>query len=147
MTPYRLWRHSGIGTIEHIFAGEPMAVERIQDEGQTLDPPIGKILGIVDSQADFEKLTAALQSAGFDGIEALCGEDGVRLLERADMFFFSDMEDRVLGRHLEELKNGHVIIAIRTPKARVEEAVSIASRNGARRLVHFGLLTVNWLTP
>ena len=47
---------------------------------------------------------------------------------------------------VEELKAGHIIIAIETPSERLDEAVKIASQNGARRLVHFGLMTVTWLT-
>jgi hypothetical protein len=59
-----------------------------------------------------------------------------------DRFFFSDMEDRVLARHIEELKAGHMIVAIEVPSERVEEATQIASENGARRLVYFGRMTV-----
>ena len=68
------------------------------------------------------------------------------LLERVDGFFFSDMEDRVLARHIEELNAGHKIVAIEVPSERVDEATRIASENGARRLVYFGPLTVTWLT-
>ena len=57
-----------------------------------------------------------------------------------------DMEKRILERHVEELKAGHIIIAIETPSERLDEAVKIASQNGARRFVHFGLMTVTWLT-
>ena len=33
-----------------------MEVQRIRDEGQTLQTPTGKVLGIVDSQAEFDAL-------------------------------------------------------------------------------------------
>ena len=81
-----------------------MAVERIHDEGQTLKYPTGRVLGIVDTRADFDRLVAALQRSGFDKIEAICGDEGVNLLERVGGFFFSDMEPRVLERHVNELK-------------------------------------------
>jgi hypothetical protein len=123
-----------------------MKVRRIRDEGQTLTVPTGKVLGIVDTRDEFEGLARALNNAGFDKIEALCGEEGVSLLERVDNFFFSDMEDRVLKRHLDELKAGHIIITIQAPADRVDEAASVAAQNGARRLVHFGQWQITWLT-
>jgi hypothetical protein len=123
-----------------------MSFTRIRDEGQTLNVPTGKVLGIVDTRQEFDALIPALTSAGFGKVEALCGEEGVSLLERVNNFFFSDMEDRVLERHIDELKAGHTIVAIQTPADRVEEAVSIASHNGARRLVHFGPWQITWHT-
>lgn len=71
---------------------------------------------------------------------------GVNLLERINTFFFSDMEDRVLKRHIEELKAGHVIMVFEAPTDRVDEAARIADQHGVRRLVHFGLTTVTWHT-
>jgi hypothetical protein len=118
----------------------------IRDEGQTLDSPSGKVLGIVEARADLEALDASLKAAGFTKIEYLIGDEGLALLERVDQFFFSDMEDRVLARHIEELKAGNKIIAIEVPSDRVDEATRIASELGARRLVHFGWATVTWLT-
>jgi len=123
-----------------------MSFKRIRDEGQTLTVPTGKVLGIVDTRDEFDRLVRALNTAGFDKVEALCGEEGVSLLERVDSFFFSDMEDRVLARHIDELKAGHIIVTIQAPTDRVEEAANIASQNGARRLVHFGQWQITWLT-
>jgi hypothetical protein len=120
--------------------------ERIHDKGQTLGLPTGKMLGIVETRANLETLATSLKAAGFTKIEYLIGEEGVALLERVDQFFFSDLEDRVLARHIEELKAGHMIVAIEVPSVRVDEATRIASEHGARRLVHFGRMTVTWLT-
>ncbi|HSG70624.1 MAG TPA: hypothetical protein VLA12_09440 [Planctomycetaceae bacterium] len=122
-----------------------MTVERIHDEGQTLDTPTGKLLGIVDTREELKALTQALESAGFHKIEVLSGEEGVQLLERVDTLFFSDMEDRVLTGFIEELKNDHFVILIETAANDVDKVVQIASDHGGRRLVHFGLLTVTWL--
>jgi hypothetical protein len=123
-----------------------MSVTPIHDEGQTLKAPTGKLLGIVDSPDELEGLAKALQAGGFESVETLSGEDGISLLERVHTFFFSDMEDRVLSRHIEEVKAGHIVAAIKVSADQVEEATRIASENGARRLVHFGALTVTWLT-
>jgi hypothetical protein len=78
--------------------------------------------------------------------EHLIGNEGVALLERVDRFFFSDMEDRVLARHIEELKAGHIIVVVEVSSDRVDDANRIASENGARRLVYFGRMTITWLT-
>jgi hypothetical protein len=123
-----------------------MAATQIRDEGQTLATPTGELLGIVETRADLERLATSLKTAGFERIDYLLGDEGVALLERVDRFFFSDMEDRVLARHIEELKVGHAIIAVRLPADRVEEATRIASEQAARRLVYFGPLTITWLT-
>jgi hypothetical protein len=123
-----------------------MGFERIRDEGQTLGVPTGKVLGIVDTRAEFDNVVRALKSAGFDKITAICGEDGVQLLERISTFFFSDLEERVLKRHIEELKAGNIVIGIETSNDRVDEAVRVATEHDVRRIVHFGLMTLTWHT-
>jgi hypothetical protein len=123
-----------------------MTVTQIRDEGQTLRVPRGKVVAIADTRAVFDEAAQALQAAGFEKIEALSGQEGVNLLERIHTFFFSDMEDRMLASHIEDLKADHIIMLIETPTDRVDEAVSIASGRGAHCLVHFGLATVTWLT-
>src|SRR5687768_8502042 len=123
-----------------------MAMTKVHDEGQTLGPPRGKMLGIVETRPNVEALAASFKAAGFTKTEYLIGEEGVALLERVDGFFFSGMEDRVLARHIEELKAGHIIVAIEVPANRVDEATRIASEHRATRLVYFGPMTVTWLT-
>jgi hypothetical protein len=108
--------------------------------------PTGKLVGIIDTRADFDKVVRAVQIIGPISIEALCGEEGVNLLERVNTFFFSDMEDRVLQRHIEELKAGHIVALIKVPDDQIDEIAKIATQNGARRLVYFGFMTVTWLT-
>jgi hypothetical protein len=104
------------------------------------------MLGIIETRANLEALADSFKAAGFSNTAYLIGEEGVALLERVDGCFFSDMEDRVLARHIEELKAGHFIIALEVPSDRVDEATRIASEHGARRLVYFGRITVTWLT-
>lgn len=123
-----------------------MVATPIRDEGQTLGSPSGKLLGIVDTRVNLEALSANLKSAEFSKIEYLVGEEGVALLERVSGFFFSDMEERVVARHIEELKAGHFIIAVEVARDRVDEATRIGSEHGARRLVYMGPMTVTWLT-
>ena len=123
-----------------------MTVTKVRDQGQKLKYPKGKLLGIVDTRADVDRLASALHEAGFAKIDALFGKEGIALLKRIGTFFFSDMEGRVINRHIKELKAGHVIVAIAAPRNRVKEAVRVASQHGARRLVHFGRLTITWYT-
>jgi hypothetical protein len=121
-------------------------VTRIRDEGQTPSVPTGKVLGILNTRAELETVAEALRSAGFNKITTICDEEGVQLLERVSTFFFSDAEERILKRHIDELKAGHIVIGIETPSERVDEAVSVATQYGARHLVHFGLMTITWHT-
>jgi hypothetical protein len=123
-----------------------MAAQKVHDEGQMLGAPTGKTLGIVDTRKQFDTLVKALETAGFNRNYYFHGDEGIQLLERVNTFFFSDMEERVLSRHIDELKAGHAIIAIETPADRREEVVQLATQHGARRLVHFGLTTVTWLS-
>jgi len=122
-----------------------MTLNTIRDEGQTLPPPRGKVLGVVDTREQLDRFVAALERAGFEKITAVQGEEGVSLLERFEGFFFSDAEQPVLERHILELKAGHFIIAIPTDSNQAADAAQIASEQGARFLVHFGALTVTWL--
>jgi len=42
-----------------------MGFERVSDEGQTLGVPTGKMLGIVNTRAEFDDVVQALRGAGF----------------------------------------------------------------------------------
>lgn len=108
-------------------------------------PRPGKLLGVVDTQRQFDDVVAGLKQAGFEKVTAVHGEDGVNLLERFEGFFFSDADEPVLLRHIDELRAGHFIIAIETPSNRAKEAADLAAKHGARFLVHFGFATVTWL--
>ena len=122
-----------------------MTVEPIKDEGQTLQPPHGKVLGVVDSQGEFDTVVDALRKAGFDKVTAVHGDDGVNLLERFEGFFWGDAEAPVLRRHIEELQKGNFVFAVQTPSSDALKVSDVASRHGARFLVHFGFATVTWL--
>src|SRR3954462_13168978 len=89
----------------------PMSVEPMSDRGQTLGYPSGKVLGVVDTQAQFDEVVAALKKAGFDSIRALHGTDGLQLLERVDTFVVNRPVERVLERHIQELQQGHFIFS------------------------------------
>jgi len=121
-----------------------MKVTKTRDHGQTLQYPTRKVLGIVDTKAELKGLIAAMNDAGFGEMELLHGKEGIQILKRVGKFFFSDIEAVVINRHIYELQAGHTIVAIKPPPDRVDEAISVASENGARRLVYFGSMAVTW---
>ena len=121
-----------------------MSVKKLHDRGQTLRYPTGKVLGIINTKAELKRLIAAMKEAGFGEIELLQGKEGIRLLKRVGKFFFSDIEMVMINRQICELEAGHTIVAIKTPSHRVDEALNLASKNGARRSVHFGTVAVTW---
>lgn len=122
-----------------------MEVEWIHDHGQTLGPPMGKLVGVIDSKENVDRVTKALDDAGFEHVEIIAGEEGLHLLERIHTFYFSDMEDRVLHWHIEEVKAGHFVLLIKTSADRLDEAFDIAKSHGAHQLIHFGWLTNTWM--
>jgi len=77
-----------------------MTYEPTADHGQSLAPPAGKVIGFIDGQAEYEAFAEAVRAAGFPAtkITSLCGEDGIRLLQRLknESFFFGDSEDNVI---------------------------------------------------
>lgn len=123
-----------------------MAIERIRDEGQTLGVPTGKVLGIVDSRAKFDELAQAFKKAGF---EKEYGDLRRRrrsvsrtrqhvLLQRFGKTGAEQAYRRTEGRQHHR--------CYRRPPQRVDEAVQLATQHGARRLVHFGRMTITWHT-
>lgn len=122
-----------------------MSVEEIHDKGQTLSVPTGKIVGVVDTQKQFDDVVGALRKAEFDEIQSLHGDEGVHLLERVHAFFWGDCEEAVLQQHIRELKAGHFVIAIASPGDRTKQAAEVAAQHGARNLVSFGFWTVTRL--
>lgn len=122
-----------------------MSVEKLHDAGQTLSPPLGKVLGVVNTRDQLRDVVEGLKEAGFTAIKVLEGDEGATLLERSQGVFWGDAEGPVLQRMIEELKAGHFAFSIQTPSADSSRVAEIASALGARFLVHFGLASVTWL--
>jgi hypothetical protein len=124
-----------------------MSVEIMRDEGQTLPPPTGRVLGVVETRKQLDEVAAALKQVGFDKVRVVHGDDGVKLLERFEGVFWGDAEGPILQRHLDELKRGHGVFAVQTSSKQAAEVAEIAARHGARFVVHFGFAAVTWLQP
>ena len=120
-----------------------MTIEPTADHGQQLAAPAGKVIGFIDGKAEFEAFAAAVRAVGFPAskITSLCGEDGIRLLERLkkDNFFFGDSEDSVIQLSIRELGQGHYAAAVEV--ADHQQAVQIASLakpHGGHSFTYFG---------
>ena len=121
-----------------------MTFQPTADHGQQLTPPAGKVIGFIDGPAEFEAFAEAVRAAGFPAakITALCGEDGIHLLQRLkkDSFFFGDAEDSVIQLGINELGRGHYAAAVEV--ADHQQAVQIASLakpHGGHGFSYFGL--------
>jgi len=120
-----------------------MSVEPTADHGQTITPPVGKVIGFIDGKAEFEAFAEAVRAAGYPAakITSLYGEDGIHLLERLqkNSFFFGDSEDSVIQLSLRELWQGHYAAAVEV--ADHEQAVQIARLarpHGGHSFTYFG---------
>lgn len=120
-----------------------MTAKPVQDRGQKLPKPEGRVIGFVDSQPVFDAVAKLLQREGYadSQIIALHGEDGIRLLERTQggSFFFADAEPDVIKVGIEELQAGHYSIVVEV--ADREEALRVAqlaTNEGAHSFAYFG---------
>jgi hypothetical protein len=124
-----------------------MADEPLSDHGQKLPPPAGKVIGFVDTKANFEAFTQSLHRVGFPAskITSIHGEDGLHLLDRLKhrSFFFSDGEDGIVQMSIAELKKEHYAVAVdidnREDALRIAE---MAKRQGGHGFSYFG----TWVT-
>ncbi len=122
-----------------------MSLEPVHDVGQNVTSPVGKLIGVIDKERQFDDVVKILNDSGIHDINAYWGEEGVHLLERLHGFYFSDAEEHVFQRHVDELKEGHYIIAAHVPWRDAEDVADLMALHGARYLVHFGYAAVTWL--
>jgi hypothetical protein len=124
-----------------------MTIEPLADHGQTIAPPAGKVIGFLDGPAEYEAFAAAVRSAGYpdSAITSLCGDDGLRLLQRLKKtsFFFGDSEDSVIELGMRELGQGHYAAAIDvSDREQAEQITQLASPHGGHGFRYFG----TWVT-
>jgi hypothetical protein len=124
-----------------------MTVKPTVDRGQTIAAPAGKVIGILDSKAEFEAFAEAVRAAGYPAskITSLYGDDGVRLLERLkeSSFFFADSEDSIIQLSIRELRQGHFAAAVDVEDhQQAVQIASLAKPHGGHSFSYFG----TWVT-
>ncbi len=128
-----------------------MTVAPTTDHGQMLATPTGKVVGFLDSKAEYDSFAAAVQSAGIPttNVTSLFGEDGLQLLERQKehSFFFGDSEDSVIHQSILELGHGHYAVAVDvSDRVQALQIVKLAVQHGGHGLRYFGLWATELLT-
>ena len=125
-------------------------IEPIQDRGQQLPVPEGKVIGIVNSRNDFDTVTRALNRAGYpnDSMNALFGADGIEMLQRLrETAFFGDWERAVVDEGIGELEKGHYVLCVRVEDADEAARIAhIATPLGAHTFNYFGMWINEQLT-
>jgi len=133
---------------------EPQAIrskdvttEPLEDDGQTLTGPEGKVIGFLEAKDEVAAFTEALSAAGYPpaAITLLYGEDGIHLLERLKehSFFFADSEDSIIELGVRQLRLGHYAIAIDvSDRKQAVEIGSLAKPHGGHGFTYFG----TWVT-
>ena len=109
--------------------------------------PAGKVIGFVNTKADFDAFTKFLHRVDFPAskVTSIHGEDGLHLLDRLKhrSFFFSDGEDGIVQMSINELKKEHFAVAVdidnREDALRIAE---IAKQHGGHGFSYFG----TWVT-
>ena len=85
--------------------------------------PFGKVIGVVESQAQLLTVTEALAKLGVHDVEVLEGAIGIKLLEgEQDAVagcFLGDMEAEMVHRYRDAVKAGQIVFA-----ARVESEIA-----------------------
>ena len=127
-----------------------MDVQPVQDHGQKMPSPAGRVVGFFPTQAECEEATRALWAAGVAEakIVVLAGEEGIHLLEGSqDDFFMGDGETELIQRGIVELRNGHCVLGVeaqdRDEAARI---ASIGSQHGGHGFSYFGTFVSEQLT-
>jgi hypothetical protein len=120
-----------------------MTVQPLDDHGQTIAPPAGKVIGFIDSKAASEAFAEAARAAGYSAssIMSLYGEDGIHLLERLKdtTFFFGDAEDSIIQLGIKELREGHYAAAVDvTDRQQATEIANLAKPHGGHNFSYFG---------
>jgi hypothetical protein len=119
-----------------------MDVQPALDHGQELARPSGQAIGFVNTKEQFDDVTNALKTAGYNPptISALKGEDGIDLLERLQKTFsFGDGEDALMEFAVKELQAGHYAIGVEAKDR--DDALQVASLTeplGAHSFSYFG---------
>lgn len=121
--------------------------------------PTRKVIGIVDTPADLERLLGALAQAGVsrDAITVFSGDEGIRaidptgahhgLIGRLTRVVQAIGEELAhMERYAEELRAGHYVVVVSTPDERSKRSAQAAFRdNGGHFVDYYGPLAIQHL--
>ena len=108
--------------------------------------PFGKVIGVVESQAQLHAVTEELSKLGVHDLDVLDGTNGIKILEgEQDAVagcFLGDMEAEMVHRYLNAVKAGRIVFAARVESEIADQAAETAKARGATEVVHFGVLVI-----
>lgn len=121
-----------------------MQLEPLRDEGQTLSPLNGLLIGVLDTREQVNTAVAALNGTGLPNSELILlhGEDGINLIERFDnsTFYFSDGPHKLTRRDKSVLAEGKYVLAIKVEHGdRARELAKLMKEHGGYGFAHFGM--------
>jgi len=127
-----------------------MSVQPRVDHDQEMPAPQGRTIGFVETQAECDAVTHALNVAGFpdSALMVLHGEDGIHLFQRmmSGSLWGEETED-CLKQGMKEMSNGHYTLVIDTEdRDEALVAANIAAKHGGHGFSHFGMLADERLT-
>ena len=77
--------------------------------------PYGKVIGVVENRDQLQAVSEALSKLGVQDVAVLDGAAGVQLLDReqddAAHCFLGDMEEEMVHRYLDAVKQGAIVFA------------------------------------
>ena len=121
-----------------------------QDEVQELPQLQGHTIGFVDTHAECEAMTRALNKAGFAdaAITVFHGENEVHLLESLmDSSSWGESAEEVLKQGTLELHSDHYVVCLEVTDAEAADTVAaVSTQCGVRSIYHFGVLVDTRLT-
>ena len=112
--------------------------------------PARKVIGVVDTPAELERMLQTMAEAGFDGsaITVFAGDEGIRcidpegihhgLLSRLTRVVQAIGDEREhIERYEEELGAGHFLVVVSTPDERTKDRARWAFRAAGGHFVHY----------
>ncbi|MFM9964885.1 MAG: hypothetical protein ACKV2Q_27085 [Planctomycetaceae bacterium] len=106
------------------------------------ESPFGKVIGIVESRAQLQAVTAALSALGVQNIEVLDGAAGIKSLDGEQdavaNCFLGDMEADMVQRYRDAVKNGQIVFTAVVEPESADEAAEAVKAQGATEIAHFG---------
>lgn len=125
-----------------------MDTKVVRDQGQSIRP-YGYVIGVFETKEAVDKVCAQVDRSpvSTDTVRILHGDEGAKLWQRSDTFFFADGEHKAIQDYTYELQQGNYVVAFRVEGE--EEAESLAHMGtsvGGRNFTYFGNLVITRFT-